>query len=42
MEERREGRGLANPPGVLGERSNEERWQIYVRTPPSPPVHACP
>lgn len=51
MEEHREGRGLANPPGVLGVLGNEARWQIYVplpippllcahdKVPPSPPSH---
>lgn len=37
MEEHWEGRGLANPPGVLG---NEEWWQIYVH--PQPPRASTP
>lgn len=35
MEEHREGRGLANPAGVLRVLGNEVRWQIYVPPPPS-------
>lgn len=35
MEEHWEGRGLANPAGVLRVLGNEVRWQIYVPPPPS-------